>query len=92
MKQINKLLFSLLLIAFLITPIASYAISNDIVGSAQPRKELGLYVNGHLVKNDSEKKYFIKQDRTFIQLRGLSEELGYKVDYNEKTKAKNLRW
>lgn len=86
MKQINKLLFSLLLIAFLITPIASYAISNDIVGSAQPRKELGLYVNGHLVKNDSEKKYFIKQDRTFIQLRGLSEELGYKVDYNEKTK------
>ena len=71
---------------FLITPIASYAISNDIVGSAQPRKELGLYVNGHLVKMILKKKYFIKQDRTFIQLRGLSEELGYKVDYNEKTK------
>lgn len=86
MRRIKRILLSLLLITFVTAPIVSYAGSNDAVGREQPKEELSLYVNGHLVKNDSEIKYFIKQNRTFIQLRALSEELGYKVDYDKKTK------
>lgn len=86
MKQINKFLFSLLLIVFSIIPIVSYANNIDTIGNMQTKKELNLYVNGHCVKNDSEVKYFIKGNRSFIQLRYLSEELGYKVDYDKKAK------
>lgn len=83
MKQV---LFSFLIIGFLIIPMDSYASSADSVDSEQTKEKLSLYVNGFLLKNESKNKYFIEQDRTFIQLRGLGEELGYKVDYDKKTK------
>ncbi len=86
-----KRMLSLILIAFLTVPFISYASSNDPLGRVRPKEELSLYVNGHFVKNDSDIKYFIKQNRTFIHLRSLEEELGYNVDYDQKTKDITIR-
>lgn len=83
--EAKKIIISLLVVC-LIIPMVSYASNNETIISEQTKKELSLHVNGHYIKNDPEIKYFIKQNRTFVQLRGLSEELGYKVDYDEKTK------
>lgn len=84
MKKIIKI--SILIMAMLITPVFAAKEFNVSIGNTQFKvKEAGVLVNNKTLK--TEFSPYIKQGRTFVPIREITEKLGADVDWRAKDKS-----
>ncbi|MHC5099137.1 copper amine oxidase N-terminal domain-containing protein [Peptoniphilus genitalis] len=84
MKRIIKI--SILSLALLVSPVFANNLFNVSIGKTQFQvKEAGVLVNGKLL--NTEFSPYIKQGRTFVPIREITENLGADVKWNNKDKS-----
>lgn len=84
MKKVIKI--SILIMAMLITPVFAAKEFNVSIGNTQFKvKEAGVLVNNKTLK--TEFSPYIKQGRTFVPIREITEKLGADVDWRAKDKS-----
>lgn len=81
-KMKNKNVISKILLLFLI-------LSSLIFTGFKPQRDIKIYVNGHLIESDQPP--LIWEDRTFVPIRVIAENLGAKVDYNKEDMTVTIR-